>query len=721
MKVSKWGGTAVLIGFLLVFPASAALGEDQSAPPVEGEEKVAVQEEPEKLPAIEVVGEYEAAPTGSVVTKEDMAIGPPQNLPGFFDELSGIDLTRRSLLGEKNRQVQIRGLDESRYQVYLNGRSLKGSGVFGGYFVDWSTLSLAGIERVEIIRGAQSAEYGNTLGGIIKITTAKGSKEPKFALDASYGSWDTQNYRLAHTGGYGPMEYSLAASFAKSSGYLRNNFVNPAQDYLGSFTYHCPWDMSITLRGRYSAQETGMIVANREFLPFFRPNEPKSDGDILFGPGVPFWGFRPGPDGGPGFDYGDNSFVNRRRFDLDLSVKQKLWRGEVEGNLFYFRGYRRDKFFALNNADLLVLERHSLDENTWGWNFKTHQTLSKVRLGFGLEGNYYGYGALTNDFFNPLYFRFPPSSSPANKDAQKIHGGFVDALIPLTKWAELYLGLRYDNYEAKANNDPSQDLFVKGIRKDYLSPKSTLTFRPTGTTECYVSINFASRFPTIPEFYWFGAGYQPPNRAETLSPEYGMQYEAGVVQKLPFNSTVRVRGYYYNIDNYIRTVFGFRPSRVVYNIDLAKIRGVEVEAETALPYHLSAFANYTWQQTSTSADPLGGDIRELTELPEHKCNVGLKYRAPNGAEGKFYVRLVSKRAEPQVRVNFLNQVTGVFLRPMKGFFTVNLEARYPVANWKGFTGYLYGGVYNMTGEFYEESAGFPLPTETLYGGVQLRY
>ncbi|MEJ5330897.1 MAG: TonB-dependent receptor plug domain-containing protein [Desulfobaccales bacterium] len=716
-----WGNSRFKVYLGLVFMLVAAAAPAGAEVAATGEDKrAAAQTEPEKLPPLEVVGAPATGPTGSVLTSKDLATGPAQNLPGFFEEQSGIDLTRRSLLGEKNRQVQIRGLDESRYQVYLDGRSLKGSGVFGGYFVDWSTLSLAGIERVEIIRGAQSAEYGNTLGGIIKITTATGSKEPKLALDASYGSWDTQNYRLAHTGGYGPVEYALAASFAKSSGYLRNNFIDPAHNYMGSFTYKFPWDMSITLKARYSAQETGMIVANRPSLPFFRPNEPQSDGDILFGPGVPFWGFKPGPGGGPGFDYGDSSYVNRRRFDLDLGVKQKLWRGEVEAHLFYFQTFRRDKFYALNHPDLLILERHSLDEDTWGWNIKTRQTLGKVRLGFGLEGSYYGYGALSNDFFLPAYLRFPPSSSAANKNAQKLHGGFVDALIPLTKWAELYLGLRYDNYDAAANINPAQNVYVQGIRKDYLSPKSTLTFRPTAATDIYVSVNFASRFPTLPEFYWFGAGYQPPNRAQSLSPEFGMQYEAGLTQRLPFGTTLRVRGYYYDINQYIRTVFGFRPSRVVYNIDLVKLRGVEVEAETALPYHLFAFANYTWQQTSTSPDPLGGDVRELTEFPDHKFNVGLKYRAPSGAEGKCYVRLVSKRAEPVVSV-VNNRVTDVRLRPMKGFYTVNLEGRYPVANWRGFTGFLYGGVYNLTGEFYEESAGFPMPKQTLYGGVQLRY
>ncbi len=711
--VSRWGKAFLLGGFSLFFLVLGAAGEEQPGPGEAPEEYTISAEAPEKLPTIEVVAKPEEAPTGSVITQEEMALGPFQNLPGYLEEQSGIDLTRRSLLGEKNRMVQIRSLDESRYQVYLNGRSLKGAGVYGGYFVDWSTLSLAGIERVEIIRGAQSAEYGNTLGGIIKVTTAKGSKDPKIAFDASYGSWDTQNYRFAHTGSYGPVEYALAASYGKSSGYLRNNFVDDAQSYNGSFTYHLPWDLSLTLGARYTAQDTGMIVANRDFLPFFRPNEPRSDGDTLFGPGVPFWG--------GARDYGDNSFVYRQRYELDLSAKQKLWRGEVEANLFYFQTCREDKFFALNDRNRLILQRGSLDEDTWGWNFKVRQTLGHVRVGFGLEGNYLGYGALTNNFYDPAYLRFPPSSSPAVKNAQKIHGGFVDATVPLANWADLYLGLRYDNYDAAANIDLTQNLFVPGIRKDFVTPKSTLTLRPTGSTEAYVSVNFASRFPTLPEFYWFSAGYQPPTRPGSLSPEFGMQYEAGVIQKLPFESTLRVRGYYYDINDYIRTVFGFRPSRVIYNIDLVKLRGVEVEVQKALPYHLWVFANYTWQQTSTSPDPLGGDIRELTEFPDHKFNIGLKYKARNGAEGKFFVRLVSKRSEPQVQVNFLNQVTGVTLRPMKGFFTVNLEGRYPVAKWKGFTGYLYGGVDNLFGEFYEESAGFPLPTQTIYGGVQLRY
>jgi iron complex outermembrane receptor protein len=236
-------------------------------------------------------------------------------------------------------------------------------------------------------------------------------------------------------------------------------------------------------------------------------------------------------------------------------------------------------------------------------------------------------------------------------------------------------------------------------------------------------VNYNTRFPSLPEFYWFGAGYQPPGRTRNtaLLPEFGMQYEAGVTQKLPFNSIIRVRTYYYDINNYIRTIFGYRPSRVVYNIDLARFMGVEVEGEVALPHNFFAFANYTYQRTNTSPDPLNGNVQRLTELPLNKANIGLKYKHPDGAEARIYVRMVSRRDQPQLTINAQNRITKTVLRPMGGFYTLNVEGRYPVVHVGKMKGYLYAGVENLTSQFYEEDAGYPMPTATFYGGVQIRY
>jgi len=713
-----------LLGFLAALALTAAAAEYPSLepPPPEqaaSDKKESAKEEKtgkvEQIPEIEVRSYAEKAATSTVVTKEDISLGPYQNMPGYLQEQSGIDMTRRSLLGVKSRQMMLRGFDESRYQIYLDGRSWKGAGVKGGYYVDWSTITPADLERLEIIRGPLSAEYGNTLGGVIVINTQKGSAEPKISLDTYWGSWETQNYRLLHTGGYGPFRYSVSGNFGNSEGYLRNNFVHDRGNFNASLTYNSPWGTSLTGSYRYLTQDTGMIVYNRPDSSYYKSNDPQSDGDVLYGPGI---NFRGGTTGGVnGLTYGDRSHVRSQRYELDMEAKQKFLYGEAQAHLFYFQAVREEWFYALNDPNRLIANRGSWDEDTWGWNFKVRQNPGPVRLGCGLEGNYYGYGGISYNFLDPQYVRAPlPTSTSGIKNAQKLHGGFVDAAIPFLKYFEFYTGLRYDNYDAAAQPG------VRGLRTDAVSPKSTLTIRPTDTTTAYLSANYNTRFPTLPEFYWFSAGYQPPGRTtdNVLLPEFGMQYEAGVTQKLPWNSLVRVRGYYYDINNYIRTVFGFRPSRVIYNINLAIIRGMEVEGEVGLPYNLAAFANYTWQQTSTSPDPFNGDVKELTELPDHKANIGLKYKAPNGAEGRLYMRLVSKRYQSEVTVRN-NRITSLWLRPMKGFYTLNLEGRYPVVQYRGMKGFLYFGVENLTSEFYEEDAGYPMATATIYGGIQLRY
>jgi iron complex outermembrane receptor protein len=721
--MEMWGKTCLKYLALLVFwaalPLTTLAGENPPLEPPPPEQPVSAKKEStkeektqkiEQIPEIEVRSYAEKAATSTVVTKEDISLGPYQNLPGYLQEQSGIDMTRRSLLGVKSRQMMLRGFDESRYQIFLDGRSWKGAGVKGGYYVDWSTITPADLERLEIIRGPLSAEYGNTLGGVIVINTQKGSAEPKISLDTYWGSWETQNYRLLHTGGYGPIRYSVSGNFGNSGGYLRNNWVHDRANFNASMTYNSPWGTSLTGSYRYLTQDTGMIVYNRPDSPYYKSNDPESDGDVLYGPGLSFKGNTTN-----GYTYGDNSHVRSQRYELDLEAKQKFLYGEAQAHVFYFQAVREEWFYALNDPNRLIAKRGSWDEDTWGWNFKVRQNPGPVRLGCGLEGNYYGYGGINYEFLDPVYVS-SMSNSSGLKNAQKIHGGFVDAAIPFLKYFEFYTGLRYDNYDAAAQPG------VRGLRTDALSPKSTLTIRPTDTTTAYLSANYNTRFPALPEFYWFSAGYQPSGRStnSVLLPEFGMQYETGITQKLPKNALVRVRGYYYDLNNYIRTVFGFRPSRVVYNINQATIRGMEVEGEVGLPYNLAAFANYTWQQTSTSPDPLNGNVRELTELPDHKANIGLKYKARNGAEGRLYMRLVSKRYAPQVTVTN-NRVTGLRLRPMKGFYTLNLEGRYPVAEYRGMKGFLYFGVENLTCQYYEEDAGYPMPTATIYGGLQLRY
>lgn len=706
-----------VVCWLLLLGAGLAWGEDltpeaQSATTAEA---AAPAEKSVEIPEIEVLAHKEKAATSSIITKEAISEGPFMNTPGFMREQTGIDLTRRSLLGVQNSQMRLRGFDESRYQVYINGRTWKGAGVKGGFYVDWSTITLADLERLEIIRGGLSAEYPNTLGGVIVINTIRGSKDPKLYLDTYWDNWNTQNYRLLHSNSVGPVQYVLGFSFGESDQYLRNNWVKDRIHFNTGLTYTTPFDLSIAGEVRYITQKTGWIVGNLPGSPFFNPDYPASLPDGLYGPPIQY---RDGSLPTNGFFFGDNSYSRTQRWEWDLEAKQNFWEGYAVFRLFYFQATRNDTIYALNNPSHIIGKRDSWDEDTWGWNFKIRQTPNNIRLGFGLEGVYAGYGQTAYSDLDPAYLRTMLVGSSGPRNALKTHGGFIDAAIPW-KWFELYLGLRYDYYNAAPSLD-NFNVLQPGARADALGPRCTLTIKPTETTEAYLSANYVTRFPTLPESYWFTAGYQSPLRKPYLSPEFGMQYEAGITQQLPWEAQMRLRAYYYDINNYIRTVFGFAPSRVIYNINLVQFRGVEVEGSLPLPYNLTAWVNYSYQQTAAGGDPLGLTVNRLTELPEHKANLGLRYRADNGAEAKIYLRLVSQRSQPQVSVQ-RNVITGVSYNFMKEFITTTMEARYPVANWRGFTGYLYAGVDNLFGVKYMESYGYPMPTQTWFGGIQLRY
>ncbi len=717
----KWQHILAASVVVLAVSTGPLWGEEPGAEPEETEAAqpatAPAGEKAVEIPQIDVLAHKEKAATSSVIFKEEISEGPFMNTTGFMREQTGIDMTRRSLLGVQNSQLRLRGFDESRYQVYINGRTWKGSGVKGGFYVDWSTITLADLERLEIIRGGLSAEYPNTLGGVIAINTIRGSKEPKLYLDTYWGSWNTQNYRLLHSGSKGPVQYVLGFSWGDSDQYLRNNWVKDRLHFNTGLTYTTPFDLSIIAgEVRYITQKTGWIVANLPGNPFFNPDYPASQPDGLYGPPIQY---RDGNLPTNGFYFGDNSYSYTQRWEWDLEVKQKFWEGYAVFHLFYFQATRNDTIYALNNPSHIIGKRDSWDEDTWGWNFKIRQTPNNIRLGFGLEGVYAGYGQTAYTDLDPAYLRTLVAGSAGPRNALKTHGGFVDAAIPFWRYFELYLGLRYDYYNAAPSID-NFGVMQPGARADALGPRCTLTIKPTETTEAYLSTNYVTRFPTLPESYWFTAGYQSPLRKPYLSPEFGMQYEAGVTQQLPWNAQLRLRAYYYDINNYIRTVFGFAPSRVVYNLNLVQFRGVEVEGTLPLPYNLTFWANYSYQQTAAGGDPLGLTVNRLTELPEHKANIGLRYRADNGAEAKLYLRLVSQRSQPQVTV-VRNVITGVEYSHLKEFITTNLEARYPVANWKGCTGYLFAGVDNLFGIKYMESYGYPMPTQTWFGGIQLRY
>jgi vitamin B12 transporter len=75
------------------------------------------------------------------------------------------------------------------------------------------------VERIEVVRGAASALYGNSsVGGVVNIITRKG-EEKSTTASTEFGSWGSQRYRLQTGGKTGDTGYMVTAERWKQNNY----------------------------------------------------------------------------------------------------------------------------------------------------------------------------------------------------------------------------------------------------------------------------------------------------------------------------------------------------------------------------------------------------------------------------------------------------------------------------------------------------------------------
>lgn len=105
----------------------------------------------------------------------------------------GVVVTQSGSAG-KLATVFLRGASPDQTLVMIDGVRLTDS--LG--FTDLSSISTANVERIEIIRGAQSAMYGaGAMGGVINIVTQNGGPNISARLE---GGSDSENYSVVRAG-----------------------------------------------------------------------------------------------------------------------------------------------------------------------------------------------------------------------------------------------------------------------------------------------------------------------------------------------------------------------------------------------------------------------------------------------------------------------------------------------------------------------------------------
>lgn len=101
-----------------------------------------------------------------------------------------------------------------------------GTYVDGFYLVDalGFDFQLLNIESIQVLKGPQGTLFGrNTSGGAIQVNTTKPSTETRATVEASYGSYNAQEYKgYVTTGLTDKIAVDVAGIFSKGDGYVKN-------------------------------------------------------------------------------------------------------------------------------------------------------------------------------------------------------------------------------------------------------------------------------------------------------------------------------------------------------------------------------------------------------------------------------------------------------------------------------------------------------------------
>ena len=124
--------------------------------------------------------------------------------------------------------VRIRGGNARQTLVLIDG-AIVNSATLGEF--NFGNLTVDNIQKIEILRGAQSMVWGaDAMGGVINITTKRGKGPLRVGTFFEYGSFNTLREGGTLSGQKGPFDLSMALSRSDTSGFSAINFRRGASE-----------------------------------------------------------------------------------------------------------------------------------------------------------------------------------------------------------------------------------------------------------------------------------------------------------------------------------------------------------------------------------------------------------------------------------------------------------------------------------------------------------
>ncbi|MDR1889083.1 MAG: TonB-dependent receptor [Zoogloeaceae bacterium] len=164
----------------------------------------------------------------TVIDREEIENAGQDTLPELLARQPGIQVSGNGGPGT-SRSIYLRGTNSNQTRVLIDGIPAN-SVSLAGFPLNYITL--ADVERIEILRGPASSLYGaDAIGGVISIITRRG--QPGLRADGfvGYGSHDTQQANAGVSGGNEHWRFRVEANHYQSDGFsARRDATNKDAD-----------------------------------------------------------------------------------------------------------------------------------------------------------------------------------------------------------------------------------------------------------------------------------------------------------------------------------------------------------------------------------------------------------------------------------------------------------------------------------------------------------
>jgi vitamin B12 transporter len=525
----------------------------------------------------------EQASSVTVVTREEMDQRSPSLAGDVLQGIPGVDVQRTGSVGGLEN-IKIRGGKSTHTLVMIDGFPVNSpsSGEF-----DISALPVNGFERVEIVRGAQSALYGsNAMGGVVNFIPREGEEGRQYGAGVSGGSFETFQWSGFGQGAGKGRNLHLGVSGLKSDGILANDDTD-----LFSFV---------------GSGETSVGERNRVHLVALSTHEER---------GIPI------------DDRGPDPVARRKRRDVLGGLRwetivSKSIRLSVSGASFdeYLHVSEPPDPSLIGSSDFQVKTRKTL--------FRAEGSLSTSPV----STTFLGFEYVKDRAKNDAVFRFPPFPDFVSNVSESTYSRsyFLQEELRFRKRTGISLGARLDdNSEAGTKVNPKVAVFHQLDRigvtlrsaygRGFRIPTIVEKFDPTSGNP--------DLSPETSDSYEAGADFRPSGTRAVVSATYFYQDFRGLIQQGPPTTG--------------------HPFGQLQNVGGAFSRGVEAQATWWFHPAAGAEVSYTYTDTGTKDAPpaIAAITDRILGIPQQRGTASLLFSPSPRLQARVDWRVESDQYE----------------------------------------------------------------------------